>query len=55
MEELWYKNRTAILQLAKLLKGSKIFINWAFMDVLRRKRKEYMGSEVLLGQKIHFQ
>lgn len=42
MEELWYNNRTAILQLAKFLKGSKIFINEAFMDVLRKKRKEYM-------------
>lgn len=39
---LRYKDRTAILQRTKNLKGSKIYINEDFTDAVRRKRKELM-------------
>ncbi len=39
---LRYKDRTTILQRAKLLKGSRIYINEDFTDSVRRKRKELM-------------
>ncbi|KAK7926327.1 hypothetical protein WMY93_008637 [Mugilogobius chulae] len=39
---LRYKDRQSILQRAKLLKGSKIFINEDFTDAVRRKRRDLM-------------
>ena len=39
---LRHKDRSAILQRTKLLKGSKIFINEDFTDTVRRTRKELM-------------
>lgn len=39
---LRHKDRSAILQRTKSLKGSKIFINEDFTEAVRRKRKELM-------------
>ena len=39
---LRYKDREAILQRAKSLRGTKIFINEDFTDAVRQKRKELM-------------
>ncbi len=39
---LRYKDRDAILQRAKSLKGTRIFINEDYTDTVRRKRKELM-------------
>ena len=39
---LRHKDRSAVLQRAKNLKGTKIFINEDYTDLVRQKRKELM-------------